>query len=108
MAGWPDLASISTLKVAPSKLRLGGAFDFFHESGKPRAPNNDFCRNYSVISTRVCLFNHTRPLALSMTYNHLERNNRDCQSRPALLIRMFMYVHYYLNRMFHVEHCTYN
>jgi hypothetical protein len=30
MAGGPDFASIPTLKGAPSKLRLGGVFDFFH------------------------------------------------------------------------------
>jgi hypothetical protein len=31
--GWPRLARVSTLEGAPSKLRLGGAFDF-----RPPAP----------------------------------------------------------------------
>ena len=30
--GRPDFASITTLRGAPSKLRLGGAFDFFHHT----------------------------------------------------------------------------
>jgi hypothetical protein len=33
-----------------------------------------------------------------MIYNHPERDNCDCGSRPAPLIRMFMYVHYYLHK----------
>jgi hypothetical protein len=43
-----------------------------------------------------------------MTYNHPKRDNCDYGSRQAPVIRMFMYVHYYLHKMFHVEHCTYN
>src|SRR5208282_4549592 len=40
-----------------------------------RPPNNEFCNNYSVISTRQCLFSHTRPPALSMTCKPAQRNN---------------------------------
>ncbi len=34
---------------------------------------NEFCNNYSVISTRLCLFNHNRHRALSMTCNPTPR-----------------------------------
>jgi hypothetical protein len=43
-----------------------------------------------------------------MTYNHPKRDNCDRESHPVLNVRMFLYVHYYLHNMFHVEHCTYN
>jgi|SRR5208282_2397403 len=43
-----------------------------------------------------------------MTYNRPKRDNCDRGSHPVLNIRMCMYVHYYLHKMFHVEHCTYN
>src|ERR1039458_6433420 len=33
------------------------------------------CNNYSVTSTRQCLFNHTRPPALSMTCKPAQRDN---------------------------------
>jgi hypothetical protein len=43
-----------------------------------------------------------------MTYNHPKRDNCDRGSHSVLNVRMYMYVHYYLHKMFHVEHCTYN
>jgi hypothetical protein len=43
-----------------------------------------------------------------MTYNHPKHDNCDRGSHPVLNVRMCMYVHYYLHKMFHVEHCTYN
>jgi hypothetical protein len=38
-----------------------------HPTGVPAHQGNGFCNNYSVISTRLCLFNHNRHRALSMT-----------------------------------------
>jgi hypothetical protein len=35
----------------------------------------EFCNNYSVTSTRQCLFNHTRPPALSTTCKPAQRDN---------------------------------
>ena len=116
----------------PSKLRFGGAFDFFFTTNAQRAPSqtsnrpsptmeidpataqrcarqqdgpricpaptpactygnpnrkpgrttpdrgpahqeNEVCNNYSVISTRLCLFNHNRHRALSTTCNPTPR-----------------------------------
>ena len=42
-----------------------------------------------------------------MTYNHPKRDNCDRGSQPAPTVRKSMYVHYYLHKTFHVEHCTY-
>ena len=39
-----------------------------HSTKAPHPPNCEFCNNYSVISTLLCLFYHTSPLALSMTW----------------------------------------
>ena len=39
----------------------------------PAHQENEFCNNYSVISTHLCLFNHNRHPALSMTCNPTPR-----------------------------------
>ena len=39
----------------------------------PAHQENEFCNNYSVISTRLCLFNHNRHRALSITCNPTPR-----------------------------------
>ncbi len=39
----------------------------------PSHQENEFCNNYSVISTRLCLFNHNRHRALSITCNPTPR-----------------------------------
>jgi hypothetical protein len=70
-------------------------------------PHNESCNNYSVISTRQCLFNHTSPPALSMTYNPALRDNGHQIAPGPLIICTGVYVHYNLHKMFHVEHCTY-
>jgi len=44
-----------------------------HPTGAPAHQKNGFCNNYSVISTRLCLFNHNRHRALSITCNPTPR-----------------------------------
>jgi hypothetical protein len=44
-----------------------------HPAGEPVHQENEVCNNYSVISTRLCLFNHNRHRALSMTCNPTPR-----------------------------------
>jgi len=44
-----------------------------YPTGVPAHQENGFCNNYSVISTRLCLFNHNRHRALSITYNPTPR-----------------------------------
>ena len=44
-----------------------------HPTGGPAHQENEFCNNYSVISTRLCLFNHNRHRAFSITYNPTPR-----------------------------------
>jgi len=58
-----------------------------------RPPNNDSCNNYRVISTRLCLFNHTRPPALSKTCNPAQRDLTACV---------------FLTRSLYVRICTHN
>src|ERR1019366_4381897 len=70
--------------------------------------NYDDCKNYRVLNTRLCLFYHTVPLALSTTCTHSEREIPDQGTHLAPTIRTTVYVHYYMHKMFHVEHCTYN
>src|SRR5208282_387609 len=36
---------------------------------RPTSPENDSCKNYRVINARLCLINHNRRPALSMTCN---------------------------------------
>jgi len=44
-----------------------------YPTGVPAHQENGFCNNYSVISTRLCLFNHNRHRALSITCNPTPR-----------------------------------
>src|SRR5208282_4130321 len=60
--------------------------------GHPPAKNR-FCNNYNVTSTRLCLFNHTRPRALSMT------------CKLAIFIYVYIFIRTLLTvHMFHAKH----
>jgi len=78
-SGWQDNAPVGTL----GGVRIGGAprnaffetwevagFSLLQSDARPwdaRPPNNEFCNNYSVISTRLCPFSHNRRSSLSTT-----------------------------------------
>ena len=51
---------------APTATQIGNPWDDTRP-GLPAHQKNECCNNYSVISTRLCLFNHNRHPALSMT-----------------------------------------
>jgi hypothetical protein len=43
-----------------------------------------------------------------MTYKPPDGETHDYRSDTTAIVRMSMYIHCYLHKMFHVEHCTYN
>ena len=73
----------------------------------PAHEENELCNNDRVISTRLCLFNHNRHRALSMTCNPTPR-----PKFRAYFIRTYVYIctitalctYNYTCKVFHVEH----
>ena len=63
---------------------------------------NELRNTYRVITTLLWLFSHSRPRALSMTYNHPKRDNCDHWSHTVPTVRTLLPA-----QVFHVEHCTY-
>ncbi len=43
-----------------------------------------------------------------MTCKTILRETHDYRSDTTAIVRMSVYIHFHLHKMFHVEHCTYN
>src|ERR1017187_9557047 len=75
----------------PTPSALPGRRSDLHRSPRSRAfrdpgfhhssnQNHDVCQKYSVTITCMCLFSHTNPLALSMTWETRSGIYADCRS----------------------------
>ena len=60
------------LLPAPTATQIANPGDYTRP-GVPAHQENEVCNNYGVISTRLCLFNHNRHRALSITCNPIPR-----------------------------------
>jgi hypothetical protein len=60
------------LLPAPTATQIANPEDDTRPAARPNQ-ENEVCNNYSVISTRLCLFNHNRHRALSITCNPTPR-----------------------------------
>ena len=91
------------LLPTPTATQIANPGDYTRP-GVPAHQENEVCNNYGVISTRLCLFNHNRHRALSITCNPIPRPKfRVYFLRKYISIRTIIPA-----QVFHVEHCTYN